>query len=256
MLDELEDSEHDIKMECELKKEAEKNVDKEIIKYDPREIYLLFKRFKRLHSDAGRLLAQSQTSNKISMTIKLIIVIFGLTTSYVSAISGVDDITKTYVTTIFGLGSAILSGFMSIKNFSKDSSKYYMGYQDYQEMASNIEPIFYHFEGEVPYPDLIHQVDKLIGKYEGSIKKSKELAKKHTTRRYRVFENLIYDKIKVDNEGKLPDWLEKQLEMEINNTEIDIRTIIAKEDHLIEEKKTPPIIKKSCLERFCGWFTS
>lgn len=249
-VEELEDSEHDIQMECELKKE-ERKVEKTLIKYDPREVYLLFKRFKRLHSDAGRLLNQSQTSNKISMTIKMIIVIFGLTTSYVSAISGVDEITKIYITTIFGLGSAILSGFTSVKNFSKDSSKYYLGYQDYEDMASIIEPIFYHFEGEIEYADLIHQIDKLIGKYEGVIKKPKDVAKRHVTRRYRVFENLIFDKIKVDTGGKLPKWLERQIEIEINDN--DVRQMIAKEDGLIEEKRSIPLIKESCWQRFWKW---
>lgn len=254
-MSDIEDSEEDIKIEYELKKEKdekkdEQKVEKEVIRYDPREVYLLFKRFKRLHSDAGRLLSQSQTSSKISMTIKMIIVIFGLTTSYVSAISGVEDETKTYITTIFGLGSAILSGFTSVKNFSKDSSKYYLGYQDYQEMASMIEPIFYRFEGETPYSELIHQIDKLIGKYEGVIKKNKELHKKHTTRRYRVFENLIYDKIKVDSGGHIPEWLEKQIEIEIHDN--DIRQMIAKEEH--PEEKKIPIIKKSFCERICEWF--
>ena len=181
----------------------------------------------------------------------MIIVIFGLTTSYVSAISGIDDVTKIYITTIFGLGSAILSGFTSVKNFSKDSSKYYQGYQDYQDTASLIEPIFYHFEGEIDYADLIHQVDKLIGKYEGVIKKSKDIAKRHVTRRYRVFENLIFDKIKSDSGGEYPDWLTQQIEIEINDN--DIRQMIQKRDKE-DEKKEPPTVK-SCWRKFCGWFT-
>jgi hypothetical protein len=128
------DLEEDLKIHYELQKERLekfKNEDrisefseltKIPIKYDPREVYLLLKRFKRLHSDAGRLLSQSQYSSRISMTIKMIIVIFGLVTSYVSAISGIEEVSKTYITTIFGLGSAILSGLTSIKNFTKDSA--------------------------------------------------------------------------------------------------------------------------------------
>jgi hypothetical protein len=228
------DIEEEIKIETELKRDIIQQ-EKQIVKYDSKQVFILLKRFKRLHEDAGRLLSQSQNSNRVSMTIKMIIIIFGLVTSYVSAISGIEDVSKTYITTIFGLGSAILSGLTSIKNFSKDSSKFYSGYTDYVEMCSIIEPIFHSFESEQSYGQLVNNIDKLISKYEGCIHKDKNVANIHSTRRPKVFENLVYDKIKNDNGGKWPHWLEKQIEVEVKHNTVDVRELIAKEDHIISE---------------------
>jgi hypothetical protein len=99
-------------------------------------------------------------------------------------------------------------------------------------MCSIIEPIFFNFEGEKSYSEIIYEIDKLISKYERCIHKSKNISEVHITRRPKVYENLVIDKIKMDNEGKLPHWLEKQLEVEVNHNKIDVREIIAKEDNI------------------------
>jgi hypothetical protein len=235
------DNDIDIELQIHFENESKESSKKEkpektIVKYDNREIYLLFKRFKRLHRDAGRLLNQSHQTSRISLIIKLSIVVLGLVTSYVSAISGIEETRKTYITTIFSLGSALLSGLTSVKNFSRDSSKYYSGYMDYLELATKIEPIFYNFEGDVPYKNLVADIDKVITKYEGMINKTKQQLLTHAEKRPKVFENLIYDKIKANNGGKFPEWLEHQLKVELNDDK-DIRKIIGNEEHFVEDKK-------------------
>jgi hypothetical protein len=225
------DSEIELQIHLQDEKKIEEKVQRELIKYDEREVYLLFKRFKRLHRDAGRLLNQSKFSFRVSITFKMIIVIFSLITSYISALSPISDTTKTYVITFFSLGSALLSGLTSVKSFSKDASKFYTGYTEYLELATSIEPIFYNFTGYIPYSDLVVGIDKVITKYEGMIYKTEKQSLDHATKRPKVFENLIYNKIKKNNNGKLPEWLEKQIEVEINN-DIDIRRVIAEEEHL------------------------
>lgn len=230
------DSEIELQIHLQDEKKDEIRDRREIIKYDEREVYLLFKRFKRLHRDAGRLLHQSKFSSRVSITFKMIIVIFSLVTSYVSALSPISDTTKTYVITFFSLGSALISGLTSIKNFSKDASKFYTGYTEYLELATSIEHIFYDFEGYVPYADLVVGIDKIITKYEGMINKTEKQSLDHATKRPKVFENLIYNKIKARNGNRYPEWLEKQLQVEVNN-DLDIRKVIAEEEHLkIKEK--------------------
>lgn len=184
-----------------------------IFNYDDRQIYLLSKRFKRLHLDAGKLLEQSQRNARVSITIKILIIILGLSTSYISAISDFESTAKTYITTIFSLGSALLSGLTSVKNFSKESEKLYSGYKEYIEKATSIEPLFYDFKGKDEYQDIISSIDKLISKYEGFIKKSEEEHQVHSTRRSMVIENLLIEKFKENNDGKIPDWLSSQFEL-------------------------------------------
>lgn len=177
------------------------------ISYDQTQIYMLNKRFKRLHSDAAKLLHQSQQNSRVSMAIKILIIFLGLTTSYISAFSGVDDNSKTYITTMFSLSSALLSGLTSIKNFSKDSARFYEGYIAYLEKATSIEPIFYTFSGNIPFEELITGIDKIITKYEGVINKTHDEHVIHGTRRYKKIENLVFEKIKNLNNGELPSWL-------------------------------------------------
>jgi len=192
--------------EIKIHNDDEENKNQNKIYYDMREILLIFNRFKRLHLDAGRMLIQSQKNSRISLGIKITIIMLGLSTSYVSAVSGIQDDIKTYITTIFSLGSAVLSGLTSIKNFSKDSTNLYTGYSDYIQLATEIEPIFYHFEGSIPYKELIKDIDKMIAKNEGMIEKTKKAIGFASMMKPKYFEKLIFQKIKDNNNGILPDW--------------------------------------------------
>lgn len=94
----------------------------------------------------------------------------------------------------------------------KNPNKLYAGYKEYLEKATLIEPLFYDFQGKEEYQDIISSIDKLISKYEGFIKKSEE-HQVHATRRSMVIENLLIEKFKENNDGKIPDWLSSQFEL-------------------------------------------
>ena len=68
----------------------------EIFQYEDEQVYLLDKRFQRLHRDAVKLLSKSQLYDKITRIIKGIVIVFSLSSSYLSAISGVDEYIKSY----------------------------------------------------------------------------------------------------------------------------------------------------------------
>ena len=134
-------------------------------------IHVLQGRYNRLYKDSIYMLIQSKTREKISMGCKIAITALGLVTSYVAAISGVDQVTKTYVTTSFSLASALISGWQSLVNFSSLSAKLYAGYVDYQNLCSELETCFLYFESRRPYDELISAIDKAVNKFEGTFNK-------------------------------------------------------------------------------------
>ena len=73
----------------------------EIFYYQDDQVYLLDKRFQRLHRDAVKLLSKSQSYDYITRIIKIIIIIFSLTSSYLSAISGINEMIKNYLIYIY-----------------------------------------------------------------------------------------------------------------------------------------------------------
>jgi hypothetical protein len=194
----------------------------QIIEYDPQEMYILEKRFQRLHRDSARLLAKSQDYKQYSVRIKLIIVLFSLATSYLTAISGINELVKTYLAASFSLFSAILSGATTIKNFSADSARMYTGYMEYQQKASFIEPIFHHFKGIIPYSELLESIDKLLTKYEMDVDKTYTEKVANAEKRCVYIYEIMEDTIRRKHNGTLPEWYNKKRLME---THLDKYTV-------------------------------
>ena len=186
----------------------------QIIEYDPQEIYILEKRFQRLHRDSARLLAKSQRYKVTSIRIKLVIVMFSLATSYLTAVSGINEVVKTYLAAAFSLLSAILSGATTIKNFSADSARMYTGFMEYQQKASSIEPIFHHFRGTIPYSELLESIDTLLTKYEMDVDKTYDEKVANAEKRCVYIFEVMEETIKRKNDGTMPEWYNRKRLME------------------------------------------
>jgi hypothetical protein len=221
-------------------KEEEKKL--EIFQYEDEQVYLLDKRFQRLHRDAVKLLSKSQLYDKITRIIKGIVIVFSLSSSYLSAISGVDEYIKSYLITSFSLLCALVSGISSIKNYSSESTRLYMGYTHYLLKCSEVEQVFYHFQGTMPYDELILSIDKLFTEYERDIEKTIIQQEANAEKRLVYTIEVMEGYLKIKNNGELPKWYIDKAKLENYKDRYDLNN------------KQPQIQSKTILEKIKLYF--
>lgn len=211
--------------EVKVSKEDESKPKKvEIFQYEDEQVYLLDKRFQRLHRDAVKLLSKSQLYDKITRFIKGITIVFSLGSSYLSAVSGVDEHLKSYLITSFSLLCAIVSGISSIKNFSSESTRLYMGYTHYLLKCSEVEQSFYHFQGTMPYDELILSIDKLFTEYERDIEKTIVQQEANAEKRLVYTIEVMEGYLKSKNNGELPKWYTDKAKLENYKDRYELNT--------------------------------
>jgi hypothetical protein len=214
----------------------------EIFQYEDEQVYLLDKRFQRLHRDAVKLLSKSQLYDKITRIIKGIVIVFSLSSSYLSAISGVDEYIKSYLITSFSLLCALVSGISSIKNYSSESTRLYMGYTHYLLKCSEVEQVFYHFQGTMPYDELILSIDKLFTEYERDIEKTIIQQEANAEKRLVYTIEVMEGYLKAKNNGELPKWYTDKIKLENYKDRYDLNN------------KQPQIQSKTILEKIKLYF--
>ena len=214
----------------------------EIFQYEDEQVYLLDKRFQRLHRDAVKLLSKSQLYDKITRIIKGIVIVFSLSSSYLSAISGVDEYIKSYLITSFSLLCALVSGISSIKNYSSESTRLYMGYTHYLLKCSEVEQVFYHFQGTMPYDELILSIDKLFTEYERDIEKTIIQQEANAEKRLVYTIEVMEGYLKAKNNGELPKWYIDKAKLENYKDRYDLNN------------KQPQIQSKTILEKIKLYF--
>jgi len=214
----------------------------EIFQYEDEQVYLLDKRFQRLHRDAVKLLSKSQLYDKITRIIKGIVIVFSLSSSYLSAISGVDEYIKIYLITSFSLLCALVSGISSIKNYSSESTRLYMGYTHYLLKCSEVEQVFYHFQGTMPYDELILSIDKLFTEYERDIEKTIIQQEANAEKRLVYTIEVMEGYLKTKNNGELPKWYIDKAKLENYKDRYDLNN------------KQPQIQSKTILEKIKIYF--
>jgi hypothetical protein len=214
----------------------------EIFQYEDEQVYLLDKRFQRLHRDAVKLLSKSQLYDKITRIIKGIVIVFSLSSSYLSAISGVDEYIKSYLITSFSLLCALVSGISSIKNYSSESTRLYMGYTHYLLKCSEVEQVFYHFQGTMPYDELILSIDKLFTEYERDIEKTIIQQEANAEKRLVYTIEVMEGYLKIKNNGELPKWYIDKAKLENYKDRYDLNN------------KQPQIQSKTILEKIKLYF--
>ena len=214
----------------------------EIFQYEDEQVYLLDKRFQRLHRDAVKLLSKSQLYDRITRIIKGIVIVFSLSSSYLSAISGVDEYIKSYLITSFSLLCAVVSGISSIKNYSSESTRLYMGYTHYLLKCSEVEQVFYHFQGTMPYDELILSIDKLFTEYERDIEKTIIQQEANAEKRLVYTIEVMEGYLKIKNNGELPKWYIDKAKLENYKDRYDLNN------------KQPQIQSKTILEKIKLYF--
>ena len=214
----------------------------EIFQYEDEQVYLLDKRFQRLHRDAVKLLSKSQLYDRITRIIKGIVIVFSLSSSYLSAISGVDEYIKSYLITSFSLLCAVVSGISSIKNYSSESTRLYMGYTHYLLKCSEVEQVFYHFQGTMPYDELILSIDKLFTEYERDIEKTIIQQEANAEKRLVYTIEVMEGYLKTKNNGELPKWYIDKAKLENYKDRYDLNI------------KQPQIQSKTILEKIKLYF--
>lgn len=209
----------------------------QIVNYEGEQVYILDKRFQRLHRDSVKLLSKSKKYSKLSMTIKIVIIICSLSTSYLSAVSGTSELTKSYLITSLSLLSAMISGITSVKNFSSEASRLYTGYTEYQEKCSVIEQIFYHFQGTVSYEELILSIDNLLTKYEKDIDKSKKQMTANVEKRLVYLQEVMEGHLRSTTpDNSLPAWYTNKIKIEDHTDRYNIEMIKRKKQEQCELK--------------------
>ncbi len=223
----------------------------DVFQYEEEQVYLLDKRFQRLHRDSVKLLEKSQLYDKITRFIKGFIIVFSLSSSYLSAISGIDEVQKSYLITAFSLACAVASGITSIKNFSSESTRLYMGYTHYQLKCSEVEQSFYHFEGSMPFEDLILSIDKLFTEYERDIDKTTDQRLANAEKRLVYTQEVMENYLKNKYGGELPEWYKNKVKVENHKDRYDLNKHLELEQ---SQPKIEKVIKKNSI--FSGWFAS
>jgi hypothetical protein len=234
-LDEKKEAERDRGLSIEIPELIPKKL--QIVEYEGEQVYILDKRFQRLHRDSVKLLSKSKRYSKTSMFIKIIIIICSLSTSYLSAVSGTNELTKTYLITSLSLLSALISGVTSVKNFSSEASRLYTGYVEYQEKCSVIEQIFYHFQGTVSYDELILSIDNLLSKYEKDIDKSEKQMVANVEKRLVYLQEVMEGHLRsTTSDNTLPLWYTNKIKIEDHTDRYNIEHIKRKKQEQRELK--------------------
>lgn len=169
-------------------------------------VHILQGRYNRLYRDSMAMLMQSKQKYHWDIGAKLGICALGLVTSYVAAVSGIDETTKTYATTTFSLASALIAGWQSVVNSAEKSARLYGGYTVYQELCTELEGAFLYFEAKRPYDEIMESITKAMNKYEGSFSKPVELALTDLEMKIREIDTMIQTKLFERNDGHYPSW--------------------------------------------------
>ena len=147
------------------------SIDKEL-NWSKTDIEYIKPKYIKLIDNSTTLLKMAKQKEKIDSTLQILVVIFGIISSFIMNISGIDDMVKTYLISIFTLGITLIGGINSIKKFGQNSGKYYSAYQEYKELITYINNIFVTLKADHTYEQLNNQINKKESKYEIMLPKS------------------------------------------------------------------------------------
>jgi hypothetical protein len=203
------------------------SIDKEL-NWSKTDIEYIKPKYIKLIDNSTTLLKMAKQKEKIDSTLQILVVIFGIISSFIMNISGIDDMAKTYLISIFTLGITLIGGINSIKKFGQNSGKYYSAYQEYKELITYINNIFVTLKADHTYEQLNNQINKKESKYEIMLPKS-------SIREIGTIEKQVEDEYtraiaSINNRYKLIDE-ENRLSEELTKKEL-YRNIIKKKSYI------------------------
>ena len=203
------------------------SIDKEL-NWSKTDIEYIKPKYIKLIDNSTTLLKMAKQKEKIDSTLQILVVIFGIISSFIMNISGIDDMVKTYLISIFTLGITLIGGINSIKKFGQNSGKYYSAYQEYKELITYINNIFVTLKADHTYEQLNNQINKKESKYEIMLPKS-------SIREIGIIEKQVEDEYtraiaSINNRYKLIEE-ENRLSEELTKKEL-YRNIIKKKSYI------------------------
>ena len=122
--------------------------------------------YERLSINSARLLETAKSCKSKESFMQYLIVLLGLTSSFMSALPGVPETIRTYIVSIFTLLSAMLGGFMSKKQYGQKAGKYYSAYQEYKDILISIDNMIVTLKSDRNYESFNLHVSKVESKYD------------------------------------------------------------------------------------------
>ena len=130
------------------------------------EFIMIKSTYERLSINSARLLENAKSCKLKESIMQYLIVILGLSSSFVSALPGINDVIRTYITSSFTLLTAIIGGWMSKKTYGQKSGKYYSAYQEYKDVIASIDNILVSLKCDRTYETFNYHISKIESKYE------------------------------------------------------------------------------------------
>ena len=141
--------------------------------YEASEISMMQTKYQSIMEDSSYLLNHAVYLDTVNNTMQITIVILGLIAGFVSAISGIDAVVKTYIGSVFSLLTSMIAGVMSIKKFGVNSGRYYAAYQEYKELATYLNNLLLSLRADQKFQDLNLSIAGIEAKYEIMFPKNK-----------------------------------------------------------------------------------
>jgi hypothetical protein len=130
------------------------------------EFDMLRSTYKRLSINSARLLETAKSCKNKESVMQYIIVMLGLASSFLSALPGINETVRAYMTSIFTMLTALLGGWMSKKAYGQKAGKYYSAYQEYKDLLTIIDNIMVTLKSDRDYESFNYLISKIESKYE------------------------------------------------------------------------------------------
>jgi hypothetical protein len=130
------------------------------------EFKIIRQTYERLTINSTRLLENAKVCKTKESVLQYLIVVLGLSSSFLSALPGIDNTIRTYITSTFTLLVAIIGGWMSKKTYGQKAGKYYSAYQEYKDLVTTIDNIMVSLQSDRNYETFNYHISKVESKYE------------------------------------------------------------------------------------------
>lgn len=130
------------------------------------EFSMIYSTYKKISINSAKLLEVAKSCKKKDSILQYIVVVLGLAASFVSAIPGIENTLKSYITSSFTLITAIVGGMMSKKKYGQKAGLYYSAYQEYKDILTTIDNIMVTFKSDRKYEIFNYHISKIESKYE------------------------------------------------------------------------------------------
>jgi hypothetical protein len=121
---------------------------------DEVELSIMLAKYQSFSKHSYTFLSIAKDYEWYNSSLQILIIILGLVTSFVSAISGINDQVRVYITSSFALLSSILAGVMRIKNYGEKFGTYNLAYKDYKDITTQLRTLLTTLKSEQTYEEL------------------------------------------------------------------------------------------------------